>query len=72
MEYHHQTHLHVTRDNTHTQGITPDQLLNTTRTGIDITGQDHSCTPTDIEVTVTITHTEVVPDHITDVTTEAL
>ena len=26
----------------------------------------------DIEVTVTIIHTEVVPDHITDATTEAL
>ena len=44
----------------------PDQLLNTTGTGTDIAGQDHSHTPTDIEVTVTIIHTEVAPDHITD------
>ena len=44
----------------------PYQLLNTTGTGIDIAGQDHSHTPTDIEVTVMITHTEVTPDHITD------
>ena len=35
-------------------------------------GQDHSHTPTDIKVTVTIIHTEVIPDHITDVTTETL
>ena len=50
----------------------PDQVLNTTGTGIDIAGQDHSHTPADIEVTAAIIHTDVVPDHITDVTTEAL
>ena len=50
----------------------PDQLLNTTGTGTDIAGQDHSHTPADIKVTVTIIHTEVIPDDITDVTTEAL
>ena len=41
-------------------------------TGTGIAGQDHSHTPTDIKVTVTIIHTEVVPDHITDITKEAL
>ena len=50
----------------------PDQLLDTTGTGTDIAGQDHSHTPTDIEVTVAIIHTEVIPDHITDITKEAL
>ena len=49
-----------------------DQLLNTTRIGPDIAGQDHSQTPTDIKVTATIIHTEVIPDHITDTTTEVL
>ena len=43
-----------------------------TGTGTDIAGQDHSHTLTDIEVTVTIIHTEVIPDHITDATTGAL
>ena len=50
----------------------PDQLLNTTRTGTDIAGQDHSHTPTTIKVTVAMINTEVIPDHITDVTTEGL
>ena len=51
----------------------PDQLLDTaTGTGADIAGQDHSHTLTDIEVTIAIIHTEVIPDHITDVTTGAL
>ena len=53
-----------------------DQLLDTTGTGTDIAGPDHSHTPADIEVTVMITHTEVAPDHITDalqdITTPAL
>ena len=49
-----------------------DQLLNITGTSTDITGQDHSHPSTDIEVTVAIIHTEVIPDHITDITTEAL
>ena len=44
----------------------PQQLLDTTEIGIYIAGQDHSHTSTDIEVIVTITHTEVTPDHITD------
>ena len=55
-----------------TQGTTPDQLLDTTWTGTDIAGQGHSHTPIDINVTVAIIHTEVIPDHITDITTEAL
>ena len=51
----------------------PDHLLDTaTRTGTDIAGQDHSHTLEDIEVTITIIHTEVIPDHITDATTGAL
>ena len=51
----------------------PDQLLDTiTRTGTDIAGQDHSHNLTDIKVTVTTIHTEVVADHITDATTGAL
>ena len=51
----------------------PDQPLDmTTGTGIDIAGQDHSHTLIDIEVTVIITHTEVIPDHITDAITGAL
>ena len=51
----------------------PDQLLDTaTGTGTDIAGQDHSHTLTDIEVTIAIIHTEAIPDHITDATTEAL
>ena len=66
IEYHHQANLYTTRDNNPTQGIVPDQLLNTTEIGTDIAGQDHSHTPTDIEITVKIIHTEVVPDHITD------
>ena len=37
-----------------------------------IAGQDHSHTLADIKVTVVIIHLEVIPDHITDVTTEAL
>ena len=64
--------MHATRVNTPAQGIMQDQLLDTTRTGTDIARQDHSHTPTDIEVKVAIIHTGVVPDHITDVTTEAL
>ena len=56
-----------------TQSIAPDQLLGTiTCTGTDIAGQDHSHTLADIEVTVTMTHTKVIPDHITDATTGAL
>ena len=43
-----------------------------TRTGIKIAGQDHNHTLRDIKVTVTITHTGVTPDHITDTTTGAL
>ena len=63
--------MHTTRDNT--QGITPDQLLDTTTgTGTDITDQDHHHTLVDIKVTVVIIHTEVTPDHITDATTEVL
>ena len=59
-------------NNTLAKGITPDQPLGTiTRTGTNIAGQDHSHTLTDIKVTVTITHTEVVPDHITDAITGA-
>ena len=51
----------------------PDQLLDTaTRTGTDIAGQDHSHTLADIEVTIAIVHTEVIPDHITDATTGTL
>ena len=50
----------------------PDPLLDTTWTGTDIASQDYSHTPTDIEVTVAIIHTEVIPDHITDATTGAL
>ena len=51
----------------------PDHPLDTTTgTDTDIAGQDHSHTCRDIEVTVTIIHAEVVPDHITDTTTEAL
>ena len=44
----------------------PDQLLDTTGTGTDIAGQDHSHTLADTKVTVRITHTEFAPDHITD------
>ena len=51
----------------------PDQLLDTTPgTGTDIAGQNHSHTLMNIEVTVMIIHAEVIPDHITDVTIEAL
>ena len=51
----------------------PDELLDTTTgTGIDIAGQDHSHTLTDIEVAIAIIHTEVIPDHITATTTGAL
>ena len=51
----------------------PDQLLDTTTgTGTDIAGQDHSHTLADIKVIVIITHTEVIPDHITDAITGAL
>ena len=51
----------------------PDQLLDTaTRTGTDIAHPDHSHTLADVKVTVTIIHTEVIPDHITDATTGAL
>ena len=47
----------------------PDQPLDTTaRIGTDIVGQDHSHTLVDIKVTVTIIHTVVTPDHITDAT----
>ena len=50
-----------------------DQLLDTaTGTGTDIAGPDHSQNLTDIKVTVTIIHTEVPPDHITDATTGEL
>ena len=49
-----------------------DQLLNTTGTGTGIAGEDHSHTPADIEVTAAILHTEVIQDHITDITKEAL
>ena len=53
--------------------MTPDQLLDTiTGTCTNIAGQDHSHTLADIKVTVTIIHTEVIPDHITDATIEAL
>ena len=63
--------MHATRDNT--QGIIPDQLLDTT-TGTDtgIAGRDHSHTLIDIKVIVTIIHAEVIHDHITDAITEAL
>ena len=44
----------------------PGQLLNTTGKGTDIAGQDHSHSPPDIKVTVMITYTEVIPDHIKD------
>ena len=65
--------LHAIRDNTLTQGIAPDLLLGTINgTGIKIAGQDHNCTLADTEVTVTITHTGVTLDHITDATTGAL
>ena len=50
----------------------PHQLLNTTGTGTGIAGQDHSHTSAAINVTVAIIHMEVIPDHITDVTREAL
>ena len=51
----------------------PDQLLDTTTgTGTDIAGQDHSHTLADIKVTITIIHTKVIPDQITDATTGAL
>ena len=51
----------------------PDQPLDTTTgTGKDIVGQDHSHTLMDIEVTIEIILAEVVPDHITDITIEAL
>ena len=70
--YHHAC-LDTIRDNTLTQGIMPDQPLDTTaRTGTDIAGWDHSHTLMDIEATVTIIHAEVIPDHITDATTGAL
>ena len=50
----------------------PDQFPNTIGTGTDIACQDHSHTPTDIKVTASIIHTGVIPDHITDITNEAL
>ena len=50
----------------------PDPLLDTTRTGIDIAGQDHSHTLIDNEVTVTMIHTEIIPEHTTDATRGAL
>ena len=51
----------------------PDQPLDTTTgTDTDIAGRDHSHTLMDIEVTVMIIHAEVIPNHITDATTEAL
>ena len=51
----------------------PDQLLDTTTgTGTDIAGQGHSHALADIKVTIAIIHTEAIPDHITDITTEAL
>ena len=46
----------------------PDPLLDTTTR----TGTDDSHTLMDIKVTVMIIHREVIPDHITDATTEAL
>ena len=71
--YHHQACLHAIRDNTLAQGITPDQLLDTTSgIGTGIAGQDHSHTLTDLEVTVIKTCTEVIPDHIIDTIMGAL
>ena len=43
-----------------------------TGTDTNIADQDHSHTLADIEVTVAITHTEAIPDHITDATIGAL
>ena len=64
--------MHIMRDITLTQDITPDPLLDIiTRTDTGITGPGHSHTLTDIEVTVIITCTEVDPDHVTDTLTEA-
>ena len=51
----------------------PDQLLDTTNaTGTDIAGQDHGHTFMDIEVTVAIIHSKVIPDCIKDVIRGAL
>ena len=73
IEYHHQACLHAVIDKTVTQGIIPDQLLDTiTRTGTDIAGHNHRHTLADFKVAVTITQTEVILDHITDTTTGTL
>ena len=42
-----------------------------TGTGTDMAGQDHSHTLADIKVTIATIHTEVIPNYITDATTEA-
>ena len=72
-EYHHQACLPAIEDRTPTQDTVPDLLLGTTTgTGIRIAGLDHSHTLANITVTVAITQIEVIPDHSTDATTEAL
>ena len=63
--YHPQAHLHIIVDRIPTADITPDSLLDTvTRTDIDTADQGHSPVPADIEVTVIMTPTEAIPDHI--------
>ena len=70
--YHHWAHLHVTRDITLTQGIILNLLLDIiTGIGTCITDPDPSHILADIKVTVMITCTEAIPDHIIDALTEA-
>ena len=56
----------------HTRLIPDCPLDSTTGTDTGIAGQGHSYTLEDIEVTVAIMPAEVIPDHITDATTQAL
>ena len=71
--YHHQAHLHIIRDITLTQGIILDLILGIiTGIGTGITGSGPSHILTDIKVTVIITCTEAISDHIIDTLTEAL
>ena len=59
--------MHAVRDRILIQGIAPDQFLDT-GTDTDMEDQDDSHILSDIEVTVTIAHTEVIPHLITDIT----
>ena len=67
--YHPQAHLHIITEKDPTPDITLDHPLNTaTRTGTDIADQGHSHILTYIEVIISITCTEVIPDLTIDAT----